>query len=94
MSSSNDRILIEILKNFSFQNKILYENEYIISDLYKHIFNIERKLLSLENKRNEIYKKVNDIYYMISSINENTVINNIMTTVIVIFQIIILFKIF
>jgi hypothetical protein len=92
--TSNDKILIEILKNFSFQNKILTENENIISDLYKHVFFIERKLLSIENKKNDIYKKINDIYYIISSINENTGINNIMNTIIVVLQIIILFKIF
>jgi hypothetical protein len=92
--SSNDKILIEILKNFSFQNKILTENEDIIADLYKHVFFIERKLLSIENKKNDIYKKINDIYYIISSINENTRINNIMNTIIVVLQIIILFKIF
>jgi len=83
----NDKILIEILKNFSFQNKILTENENIISDLYKHIFNIERKILSIENK-------INDIYYIILSINENTGINNIINTIIIVLQFIILFKIF
>ena len=83
----NDKILIEILKNFSFQNKILTKNENIISDLYKHIFNIERKILSIENK-------INDIYYIILSINENTGINNIINTIIIVLQFIILFKIF
>jgi len=83
----NDKILIEILKNFSFQNKILTENENIIFDLYKHIFNIERKILSIENK-------INDIYYIILSINENTGINNIINTIIIVLQFIILFKIF
>ena len=92
--SSNNKILIEILKNFSFQNKILTENEHIIFELNNRVMNNENSLVLLEKKITDIYKKLNDIYSILYNINDNIGINNIILTVSILLQFIILFKIF
>ena len=92
--SSNNKILIEILKNFSFKNKILTENEHIIFELNNRVMNNENSLVLLEKKITDIYKKLNDIYSILYNINDNIGINNIILTVSILLQFIILFKIF
>ena len=92
--SSNNKFLIEIFKNFSFQNKILTENEHIMFELNNRVINNENSLVLLEKKITDIYKKLNDIYSILFSINDTICVNNIILTVFVILQFIILFKIF
>jgi len=91
---SNDKISIEILKNLSFQNKILTENEHTLLDLNMRVLNIERYLISLEKKLIDTYKKINDTYCILFNINENIGINSIVITIFVLLQFVILFKIF
>jgi len=79
-----NKIIIEILKNFSFQNKLLIDNEYALFYLNNNISNAKRRIFNIENKINDIYEKVNEI----------SLINNTILTIFVFLQIIILFKIF
>lgn len=92
--STNDKILVEILKNLSFQNKLIAENENVILDLNMRILNIEKSLIFLEKKITETYRKTHDTYCILFSVNENIGINNIALAIFGILQFIILFKIF
>jgi hypothetical protein len=92
--TTNDKILIEILNNLSFQNKLIAENDNVMLDLNMRILNIEKKITLLEKKITETQRKTNDIYYVLFKISENIGVNNIILLIFCILQIIILFKIF